>query len=147
MTVALILLTHGHIGDSLLESAHTILGEVPQPVAVMGVWPKDMDIENLCCRIHDLCTQIDQGEGVLILSDLIGATPSNSASKACAISAHSAVQMRNITGINLSMLLRVLTKIRFEPGITLNNLAQKALEGGHKGIADTDALADAGASD
>ena len=69
--------------------------------------------------------QLDTEAGVLVLSDLAGSTPGNVAERVARQG-----RVRVVTGINLPMLMRVFNY----PGLDLDALARKALEGGRDGV-------------
>ena len=75
-------------------------------------------------RARDFIEELDQGQGVLVLTDMYGSTPSNIACKL------SNGQVRVVAGINLPMLVRVMNY----PALNLPQLADKALTGGHEGV-------------
>ncbi len=75
--------------------------------------------------MRETIAELDQGEGVLALTDLYGSTPCNVVSKL--IQQHN---LRIVTGLNLSMLIRVMNY----PDLDLDELAQKAVSGGREGI-------------
>ena len=75
----------------------------------------------------DKTHKLDHGQGVLILTDIYGSTPSNIA---CALSTKENVRI--ISGINLPMLIRVLNY----PNLELDELVLKAISGGQEGIMD-----------
>lgn len=126
MSVGILLITHGPVGQNMLEVAAEIFqGRVDAPIISLAV-ENASQREQICGRIQAACDQIHQGQdGVLILTDLYGATPSN---LACALSAP--YPIITVTGVNLSMLLKVITYARLD----LPSLAEKAEEGGHQGI-------------
>lgn len=123
MSVAILLITHDKIGQAMLDTASKIIGELPLPIKRMGVG-MNADIEDTLHNANEQIVILDQGEGVLVLTDLFGATPSNIAN-----------QLRSdnvavITGLNLPMLIRILNY----PGLSLPGLVEKAVSGGHDGI-------------
>ena len=69
---------------------------------------------------------LDQGRGVIVLTDIYGSTPSNIATRLCGHNGRVVV----IAGINLPMLVRLLNY----PNLNLTQLADKALSGGQEGI-------------
>jgi hypothetical protein len=72
--IGVLIVTHGEIGTALLESSRQILGvELPQ-VATLSVWRQD-DPDDLILRAGELIEGIDAGDGVLVLTDIFGATP------------------------------------------------------------------------
>ena len=125
MTVALLIITHAPFGKAALEATFGTLGQLPLPTRVMDV-QRDCDPEQARERARQYLQELDQGSGVLILTDLYGATPSNIASSLIGDD-HQAIL---ISGLNLPMLIRVMNYA----GDDLQSLAEKALSGGHSGI-------------
>lgn len=117
MSVAIVLVTHEGIGSALLNVANRIYGSTPLPSVELPVWPND-DPEQVRARLAQLLDRLDEGDGVLVLSDLLGSTPSNIAGSE--VGGHRA---RLITGVSLPMLLRVFNY----PCLGLDALAAKAL--------------------
>jgi PTS system ascorbate-specific IIA component len=87
--------------------------------------PIGADIESLLEKSAEYLVTLDTGEGVLVLCDLFGATPSN---LACRLADTGRAMV--VSGLNLPMLLRVFNY----PDETLLTLAEKAAEGGNRGI-------------
>ena len=99
MSVALMIIAHGDLGSSLLRQAEFNLGELNLPVGVLEVTGKDA-IDDLEQAARRMLREIDDGDGVIILTDVFGATPSNVAHRCCENPA------QVIHGLNLAMLLR-----------------------------------------
>ena len=95
------IVTHGDIGRSLLDTAVVVLGSCPLQTETLGI-PMASDPEQQLERAQRQLQQLEQGDGVLILTDLYGSTPSNIACKLCN---H---KVTVVTGLNLPMLIRVL---------------------------------------
>ncbi|MFK5893493.1 MAG: PTS fructose transporter subunit IIA [Pseudomonadota bacterium] len=135
MSVALLLITHDSIGSSFLETATNMLGICPVATKVLSV-TQHSNSEQVLHQAERLCEEIEQGDGLLILTDMFGSTPSNIAlrliqqqstdSEVSRLVAHRLV----VTGINLSMLIRVMNY----PQLTLNELAEKAKSGAIEGV-------------
>jgi PTS system ascorbate-specific IIA component len=124
MSVGLLIITHNDIGLQLLQTATTMLGTCPLPAKALEVCT-DCEPEEVAGRARGLLTELDSGDGVLILADIYGSTPGNIAIRL----------LRNaraivIAGVNLPMLIRVLNY----PRLGLEDLAEKALSGGRDGI-------------
>lgn len=119
----LVLYTHGGIGAALLREARLIIGRDPQAVQAIEA-RGDGDGLDLALDAVDL------GGGVLVLTDVQGASPANRALRA----AQSDHACRVVAGLNLPMLLRVLN-YRAEP---LDDLARIAVEGGVRGVSALD---------
>ncbi|MEI6413526.1 MAG: PTS fructose transporter subunit IIA [Pseudomonadota bacterium] len=116
-------MTHTHIGETLLRVASDMLGRCPLPVGILSV-SNSCDVDRVCTEARTLAQSLDQGAGLLILTDLYGSTPSNIA--------HCLMQegVRVVSGINLPMLVRVFNY----PALNLEALAVKAQSGAIDGI-------------
>lgn len=127
MSVGILLVTHEDIGAQLVAVSDTILRQRMAAVALVSV-PADIRPEMLgkyADLIRIAMLDQDHGEGLLVLTDLYGATPDNLAryfSTEC--------NARVISGINLPMLLRVLNYAHQ----SLEQLCQTASSGGIKGV-------------
>jgi PTS system ascorbate-specific IIA component len=133
--IGILIVTHGEIGTSLLDSASQILGARPPQVATLSVWRQD-DPDDLVLRARELMEQIDDGQGVLILTDLFGATPGNVVSKLLEDG-----RIEGVSGVSLPMLLRVVTGRNGSVAAAV----QRALSGGSEGLVhmNTDRCCDA----
>lgn len=125
MSVGLLFLSHDGIGSSILGTAMQMITECPFKTKLLSV-EQDSDPDELIAHASILIEQLDSGEGVLILTDLYGSTPSNIAT-ACAKNAY----VSAVAGLNLSMLIRVMNY----PSLNLSELVCKAISGGQEGIA------------
>lgn len=119
-----LVVAHNGLGESLIECVKHILGSVPENVKVLSVYAED-DLQQKLAEGRTLIKQLDRGKGVLILSDIFGATPSNMARQLCR-----AEHIMGVAGVNLPMLLRVVCY----PNKTMPDLAQIALDGGRECI-------------
>ena len=133
--IGVLIVTHGEIGTSLLDSAAQILGSRPVQVCTLSVWRQD-DPDDLVLRAQELMEQIDAGDGVLILTDLFGATPGNVVSRLLQDG-----KVEGVSGVSLPMLLRVLTGRNG----SIAAAVQRALSGGTEGLVhmNTDRCCDA----
>lgn len=123
MSVGLLIVSHNNIGSSMLQTAIDILEICPLNTECLSVAPYSVT-EHITHQAQGMIEQLDQGDGILILTDIFGATPSNIA---CRLQAK---QIKMIAGLNLPMLLRILNYAQ----LSLDELASKALEGGQAGI-------------
>ena len=98
--IGLILVTHGRLAEEFVHAMEHVVGR-QQAVATVCIGPKD-DMEQRRQDIADAIQQVDSGQGVIVLTDLFGGTPSN-----LAISLMRAGQVEVIAGINLPMLIRL----------------------------------------
>jgi len=100
LMIGLILVTHGRLADQFIDAMEHVVG--PQDaVASICIGPND-DMEQRRSEIANAITSVNQGQGVIILTDLFGGTPSN-----LAISLLDAGRVEVIAGINLPMLIRL----------------------------------------
>ncbi len=124
MSVALLVITHNRIGAELLTTATRMLGQCPLAADTLDVSEYD-DPDQLHARALAIANAIDDGSGVLILTDLFGSTPSNVANRI-----RSGHEVRVLAGVNLPMLVRALNYASLE----LDAIAEKALSGGREGV-------------
>lgn len=125
MTVGILLITHPGIGNAMLHIATRIIGRTTLPIKCLEV-PPGAPIEPVCERARSMLKVLDRGAGVLVMTDLYGATPHNIAQSV----AGDELSTRVLAGLNLPMLLRVFNY----PNDDLPTLASKAAEGGSRGI-------------
>ncbi|MFH1044719.1 MAG: PTS sugar transporter subunit IIA [Pseudomonadota bacterium] len=122
--VGILIVAHGAFGEALIHCASHVLGKRPPQVRQLGVTMHD-DPEAILPQARELVEQLDEGQGVLVLSDILGATPCNIATR---LRVPGKVEV--ISGVNLPMLIRALT-YREEP---LPAVTAKALSGGRAGV-------------
>ena len=133
--IGVLIVTHGEIGTSLLASASQILGGTPQQVATLSVWRQD-DPDDLVLRARELLESLDAGDGVLVLTDIFGATPGNVVSRLLDDGS-----IEGVSGVSLPMLLRVLTARNG----SISGAVKRAMSGGAEGVVhmNTDRCCDA----
>ncbi len=122
--IGILIVSHGAFGESLIHSASHVLGKRPLFLRQVGVTVHD-DPDQILPVAEDLIRFLDQGQGVLVLTDIYGATPSNIATKVLVPG-----RVEGIAGVNLPMLIRALT-YREEP---LEAVLEKALTGATEGV-------------
>ena len=122
--IGVLLISHGAIGETLLASAEQILGAKQSQVAALGVSRND-DPGAVLARARQLAAQLDDGAGLLLLTDMFGATPCNVASRLLADG-----RVEGVSGISLPMLVRVLSGRNG----SLPAAVQRALSGGAEGV-------------
>ena len=122
--IGILIVSHGAFGESLIHSASHVLGKRPLFLRQVGVTVHD-DPDAILPVAEDLIRFLDQGQGVLVLTDIYGATPANIATRVLKPG-----RVEGIAGVNLPMLIRALT-YREEP---LESVLAKALEGATEGV-------------
>ena len=101
--IGVVVVTHCHLAEELICAAQLVVGEELKQFQAVSVDPKDgSDVirENIMAAIR----KVDTGEGVLILTDMYGGTPSN-----ISLSFLEEKKIEVITGVNLPMLLKLAT--------------------------------------
>jgi mannose PTS system EIIA component len=122
--VGILIIAHGTLGESLIHCASHVMGSRPRNLMQIGVTIHD-DPQHVLPQAIRLVRQLDQGSGVLVLTDVYGATPSNVASRLLMPG-----RVEGVAGVSLPMLVRALT-YRKEP---LDVVTSKALSGGVEGV-------------
>lgn len=122
--IGIFLITHGTLGEALIQCACHVLNKRPLQIVQLGVSAQDdpLDLLPMARRLIDIT---DTGDGVIVLTDIYGATPSNIAAKLV-----QADRVEGIAGVNLPMLLRVLTYREKD----MKTLVQRAISGGCDGV-------------
>ncbi len=122
--IGILIIAHGTLGESLIHCASHVMGTRPAQLKQLGIG-KDDDPCELLPQAQQLVEELDQGDGVLILSDIYGATPCNIVNRLLV-----AGRVEGIAGVNLPMLVRTLTYRNND----LRTLIAKALSGGREGV-------------
>lgn len=118
-----ILVTHVDYGSGLLRAAETILGPLADCSSIQV--DASLDVGETVSRLKEAVSLLDKGNGVIILTDMFGGTPTN-----LSLSLLGTGAIEVVTGVNLPMLLKVFEARRKE----LSELADLAMEAGRKGI-------------
>lgn len=124
MTVGILLICHNDIGSQLIETAADMLERMPTRVEHIDVHQDDDPID-LLNNARRRVAELDTGEGVLVMTDMFGSTPSNIAHR---LRDQHDVQV--LSGVNLPMLIRALNY----PRLPLPDMTDKACSGGRQGI-------------
>jgi len=122
--IGILIVAHGALGESLIQCATHVMGSRPALLEQFGIDMHD-DPATLLPVMQKVVRDLDEGDGVLILSDIYGATPCNIVTKLVKQNS-----VEGIAGVNLPMLVRALT---YRNG-NLTKLAEKALSGGQEGV-------------
>jgi len=122
--IGILIITHENLGQHLIRCATHVMGiELPQ-LSHVSVFAQD-DPEAVFFKASEIIDELDSGDGVLVLSDIFGATPCNIATRLV-----QSGKVECIAGTSLPMLVRVLS-YRHEP---LSVVIEKALIGGQQGM-------------
>jgi len=120
--IGILIVSHGAFGEALIHCASHVLGKRPLRVRQVGITVHD-DPDAMLAQAQDLVHQLDDGDGVLVFTDILGATPSNIASRLL-----KAGKIEGVSGVSLPMLIRALT-YRDEP---LAAVLSKAMSAAHE---------------
>ena len=130
MAVGILLVTHEGVGSALLAVATRLLRQLPLKTEAFEV-PFDADPDALLPAASAALRRVDGGQGVLVLTDLYGATPSNLAAKLARIG----TPVRRVSAVSLPMLLRVMNYSDLE----FDELPAVAAAGARNGVIHDDA--------
>ncbi|MUV15627.1 PTS sugar transporter subunit IIA [Noviluteimonas gilva] len=130
MTVGVLLITHEGIGSAMLSVATRLLRQLPLKTEAFEV-PFDADPDALLPLASAALRRVDGGQGVLVLTDLYGATPSNLAAKLARIG----TPVKRVSALSLPMLLRVMNYAEMD----LEEIPNVAGAGARNGVIHDDA--------
>ena len=130
MSVSILIISDGDIGASLISTAKQMIGHSTLKIKALNA-NIDLDtnieatLDELYTQASSLVKEIDQGDGVLILTDLFGSTPSNIARRL-----YDKNNISIVTGVNLSMIICILNSL----DLNLEAITERACSGGIDGI-------------
>jgi PTS system mannose-specific IIA component len=124
MKVGVLIVSHYRLGEEMLQALRLIVPDSPRFLAV-GIEPKQT-VDEMRSAIADALTAADTGDGVLILTDMFGGTPSN-----ISLSFLKEHRVEVVTGINLPMLIKLATLTEEKP---VEELATFVKEYGQRNI-------------
>ena len=122
--LGLLVVTHGRLAEVLVEAATTIVGEVESLEAVSIGW--DDDVTEARKRVEDAVHRLGGDDGVLILTDMFGGTPTN-----IALSLLENGRVEVVTGVNLPMIIKF-TDLREQ--VVLSDVAISIADEGRRAI-------------
>ncbi len=122
--IGMVLVTHGRLAEELIAALEHVVGSQPNIISIC-IGPDD-DMEQRRQEILESAAKADEGEGVVLLTDMFGGTPSN-----LAISVMDSANVEIIAGVNLPMLIKLASVRKTE---TLAEAIESAQEAGRKYI-------------
>ena len=123
--IGVLVLSHYRLADEFVGALRHIVGEVPH-VRAIGLDPASASPEDMRMQIDKALRDVDTGEGVLVLVDMFGGTPSN-----LSLAFLEEGRIEVVTGVNLPMLVKV---ARPKPGVGIHELAETARDYGRRNI-------------
>ena len=122
--IGILIVAHDKLGESLVGAVTHVLGGRPPQFESLGVAATD-DPFALLPKARELVKSLDSGDGVLIFSDIFGATPCNLVGKLLVPG-----RVKGIAGVNLPMLVRAFTyRVK-----GMDTMIKKAISGGCDGV-------------
>ena len=125
-----VVVSHGQLASELLSAAETVIGPIEHILAVSIGWHDDVDMAR--DEIERAIKQANQGDGVIVMTDMFGGTPTNIS--AMFLKEH---EVEIVTGVNLPMIIKFATSERIGK---LNEVAKEIEEQGKQSIYRTSAL-------
>lgn len=122
--IGIFLLTHAAYGEALIQCACHVMNKRPPQIIQLGMSAQDDPLDALPL-VRNMLNLVDTGRGVLILTDIYGATPSNTAMKLLEPG-----RIEGIAGVNLPMLLRALNHRDKD----METLVTRTIAGGRDGV-------------
>lgn len=122
--IGLLIVTHCDLGKELLNAAEFIVGKIEAVDTIAITETSGTDL--LRKKIEAKVSALDKGDGVLILTDMFGGTPSN-----LSLSFLKEGEIEVLTGVNLPMVIAI---VQNRPNFKVAALAEKAQEAGKMGI-------------
>lgn len=119
-----VLVTHGRLGEELLEAARRIVGDLPHLTFVSIGWNDDAAESRK--RIAEAVKSVESGRGVLVLTDMFGGSPSN-----LAMPLLEKDRVEIVTGVNLPMVIKMANQVASD---SLAEHARKVKEQGRRHI-------------
>jgi mannose PTS system EIIA component len=122
--VGILVISHGRLAEALVSSARFIIGNI-RKIGTVSIWPRDNEMR-IRKRIEKGLCRVDQGDGVLVLTDLWGGTPTN-----VSLSLLGTHRLEIVTGVNMPMLL---TLSSYRNGRSLEQISRLVKKSGRRSI-------------
>src|SRR4030042_2880635 len=122
--VGILIVSHGRLAEALISSVQFLVGNL-QKIRGVSIWPKDKGKE-VRDRIQKEIEEVDDGDGVMILTDVLGGTPTN-----LSLSFLKEEKIEVVTGVNMPMLL---TLSSYRKGRSLREIGKLVKKSGLRGI-------------
>ena len=122
--VGILIISHGRLAEALVSAVQLLVGKL-QKIRGVSVWPKEKE-QDLINRIQQEMVEVDEGDGVVILTDLLGGTPTH-----LGLAFLKSERVEVVTGVNLPMLL---TLSSYRIGRSLKEIGKLAKRSGRRSI-------------
>ncbi|RMG44818.1 MAG: PTS sugar transporter subunit IIA [Acidobacteria bacterium] len=124
LVIGLLAVTHGGLADELVAAARRIVRDPAPMMSVSLAW--DDDVKEASRRIERAIGELDEGQGVIVVTDMLGGTPAN-----VAMAFLEPGRVEVVTGVNLPMLIKF---NNLPPGVGLAEAARLIAEKGRSHI-------------
>ena len=122
--VGILVVSHGGLADALIASVQSLVG-ILQRTRGVSIWPKEKE-EEVKDRVRKEIAEVDDGDGIVILTDILGGTPTN-----LSLSFLEKERVEVVTGVNMPMLL---TLSSYRKGKSLEEIGRLAKKSGRRSI-------------
>ena len=122
--VGILVISHGRLAEALISSVEFLVGNLQRTRGV-SIWPKEKE-EEVKDRVRKEIAEVDDGDGVVILTDILGGTPTN-----LSLSFLEKERVEVVTGVNMPMLL---TLSSYRKGKSLEEIGRLAKKSGRRSI-------------
>src|SRR4030066_1134918 len=122
--VGILVVSHGGLADALIASVQSLVGNL-QRTRGFSIWPKEKE-EEVKDRVRKEIAEVDDGDGVVILTDVLGGTPTN-----LSLPFLEDEKVEVVTGVNIPMLL---TLTSYRKGRSLREIGSLLKKSGRRGI-------------
>jgi PTS system mannose-specific IIA component len=122
--VGILIVSHGRLAEALISSVESLVGKL-QKIRGVSIWPKDKE-EEIKDQIQKEMAEVEDGEGVVILTDILGGTPTN-----LSLSLLEDEKVEVVTGVNMPMLMTLLS---YRTGRSLREISKLVKKSGRRSI-------------
>jgi len=122
--IGILIVSHGRLAEALISSVQFLVGKLHR-VKGISIWPRD-GIKEIKDRIQKGIRELDDGDGVVILTDVLGGTPTN-----LSLSILEDEKVEVVTGVNMPMLL---TLSSYRKGRSLREIGRLVKKSGRRSI-------------
>jgi PTS system mannose-specific IIA component len=123
--VGILIVSHGGVADAFISAVQSLVGDL-QRVRAVSIWPKEPG-EEIRDRIREKMAEVDDGDGVVILTDILTGTPDS-----LSFSFLEQRKVEIVTGVNMPMLLTLLS---YRKGRSLEEIGRLVKKSGRRSIA------------
>ena len=122
--VGILIVSHGDLSEAFISSIQSLVGGL-QKIRGVSIWPKDREKE-VGGRLQKKMAEVNEGDGVVILTDVLGGTPTH-----LTLSFLADEKVEIVTGVNLPMLLTLLS---YRKGRSLKEISKLVKKSGRRSI-------------